>query len=246
MKFTGIALLSVLVALSADPAIALESGSKPAGTLIDFRVDIRRNVANDLGHALAYAEMNGADPSDVARKVKAAIAEGLAIAKGFPGITVKSGNTQTFPIYGKNGRTIESWRMRSEILIESRDAAALSVAVGKLQGVLAIGSLRFSPAPETRRQAEDDAALEAVDAFRAKAERIATTLKKNYRIRRMNLTGHTPPPFGRPIPMMRASAMAEDSAAPMPVESGDSEITASVSGQIELVEDGKQDVLLKP
>jgi predicted secreted protein len=225
-------LIASLWMLAALPAAAAEPPAKPAGTLVDFRVDTQKSVANDLGRATAYVETSGADPAEVARKVKAAIAEGLATAKAQPGIVVKSGATHTYPVYGKGGRNIENWRMRSELLLESRDAAALSTAVGKLQGTLAVGSIHFAPAPETRRATEEAATLEAIDAFRTKAERIAGALQKPYRIRQMSVSGgHGQPPQ----PLYRAAAMAAE-AAPMPVEAGESTVTVNVAGQIELTD----------
>lgn len=226
---------------AALPALAADT-AKPTGTLIDFRVEVQRPVANDLGRASAYAELTGADPADVARRVKALIADGLATAKAQPGVTVKSGGTHTWPLYtngAKGGRTIESWRMRSELLLESRDAAALSAAVGKLQsGQLAIGGIGFSPAPETRRQAEDDATLEAIGSFNAKAARIAESLKKPYRIRQLSVNGAGN--FPQPYPVVRGVAMMAAEAAPMPsvmpTEAGESNITVNVSGQIELLD----------
>jgi predicted secreted protein len=223
----------LLLAFVTLPVFAAEP-AKPTGALVDFRVDVQKSVANDLGRASAYVEMTGSDPADVARKVKAVIADGLATAKAQPGITVKSGGTHTYPIYSKTGRVIESWRMRSELLLESRDAAALSAAVGKLQGgSLAIGGINFSPAPETRRKADDDATIEAIDAFNAKAERIAATLKKPYRIRQMSVNGSGN--FPQPYPVARAAVMSAE-AAPMPVEAGESNVTVNVSGQIELLD----------
>ena len=230
-------LVLALSAFIALPVVAAEPAKplKAEGTLIDFRVDIQRAVANDLGRASAYVEMTGTDPAEVARKVKAVIADGLAIAKAQPGITVKSGNTHTFPIYSKGGRNIENWRMRSELLLESRDAAALSAALGKLQGsALAIGNMGFAPAPETRRKADDDATIEAIEAFNTKAARIAATLKKPYRIRL--LTVNSGGSFPQPYPMARGAAMMAAEAAPMPVEAGESNVTVNVSGQIELID----------
>lgn len=227
---TPVLLLAALFALPL--AHAATPAEKRDGTLIDFRVEVQRSVANDLGRATAYVEMTGSEPADVARKVKATLADGLATAKAQPGVTVRSGNTYTTPIYAKGNRSIESWRMRSELLLESRDAAALSAVVGKLQGTLAVGNLNFSPAPETRRAAEESATLEAIEAFRAKAERIATTLQKPYRIRQMsvNAGGHYP----QPIMAMRSAAAAE--ATPMPVEAGESNLSVNVAGQIELID----------
>ena len=217
-------LLAALAAHAQAPA-------KPAGTLIDFRVDVQRSVPNDLGRAIAYAEVSGADAADVARRVNAAIAGGLATAKAQAGVTVKTGNSQTWPIYAKGGRTIEGWRMRSEIVLESRDAAALSTLLGKLQAQLAVSQLGFVPAPETRRAAEDEAALEAIAGFQSKAARYAATLKKPYRIRSMNIGGGS----HVPQPMFRGAMMAAE-AAPMPVEAGESNVTVSINGQIELGE----------
>ncbi len=207
---------------------------KPTGTLIDFRVDMQKSVANDLGRATAYSEISGSDAAEVARKVKAAIADGLVTAKAQAGVTVKSGNTHTYPVYSKTGRTIESWRMRSEIILESRDAAALSTAVGKLQGALAVSNINYSPAAETRRKAEDEATLEAIDAFRSKAERIAASMKKPYRIRQMSVNGSNQYP--QPYPVTRGAMLMAAESAPMPVEAGESNITVNVSGQIELAE----------
>lgn len=225
--------LIVLAACIALPCLAAEP-TKSAGTLIDFRVDVQKPVANDLGRASAYAELTGADPADVARKVKTAIADGLAMAKAQPGVTVKSGGTHTWPVYAKGGRTIEGWRMRSELLLESRDAGALSTAVGKLQGTLAVGNIAFAPAPDTRRQAEDEATLEAIEAFNAKAARIAATLKKPYRIRQLSVNGAGN--FPQPYPLARGAALMAAEAAPMPVEAGESNVTVNVNGQIELLD----------
>jgi len=152
--------IAAAVLFAALPAAAQTPPPKPAGTLIDFRVDVQRSVGNDLGRATAFAELTGADAADVARRVNAAIAGGLATAKAQPGVTVKTGNSHTYPVYSKGGRTIESWRTRSEIVLESRDAAALSALLGKLQSSqLAVSQVGFVPAPETRRAAEDEAAL---------------------------------------------------------------------------------------
>lgn len=225
--------LLVLLTILVFPALAAGT-AKSTGTLVDFRVEVHKSLPNDLGNAIAYVEMNGADPAEVAGRVKAAIAEGLALAKAQPGITVKSGNTHTWPIHAKSGRSIESWRMRSELLLESRDAAALSTAVGTLQATLAIGGIQFMPAPDTRRKAENDAALEAIAAFRAQAARIAATLKKPYRIRQMSVNGGGHAPMPRPL--ARATAMMAAEAAPMPVEAGESTLTVAVSGKIELLD----------
>jgi predicted secreted protein len=223
--------LVLAASLATLPALG-QAPAKPAGTLIDFHVDVQRSVSNDLGRATAYAEISGTDAADVARRVSAAIAAGLATAKAQAGVSARTGNSHTYPIYSKGGRTIESWRMRSELVLESRDAAALSALLGKLQTQLAVSHVGFVPAPETRRAAEDEAALEAIGTFQAKAARYAAALKKPYRIRSMTIGGAGAMP---PQPLYRAAMMAAE-AAPMPVEAGESTLTVTINGQIELTD----------
>ncbi len=220
--------LNVAAAESA-PGSAL--GNAPAGAVIDFQAQAQRSAPNDLGNASMYVEANGVQPAELARRVNQTIAAALAAAKAHPDVKVKSGGVHTYPSYGKVSRVIESWRMRSELLLESRDAAALSEAIGKLQGSLVVGSINFSPAPETRRKVEDDTTLDALAIFQEKAARYATALKKSYRLRSMSISSQG---AVSPAPTFRAMAMASDSVA-MPAEAGDSQIVVIVSGQIELL-----------
>lgn len=210
------------------PAAVVAGEDAAAGTLVDFRVEVQRKVPNDLGRAVLYVELSGPDSGDVARRVKARLAEGLALAKAQRGVAVHSGGTQTWPVYAKSGGAIEAWRMRSEIVLESAEAAALSAAVGQLQKTMAVARIGFQPAPETRRAAEDAAELEAIQRFRDKAERVAAAFRQSYRIRRMTLSAAGGQP---PMPMLR---MASAEGAAMPLEAGDSMVMVAVDGQIEL------------
>lgn len=222
-----------LIVVSTAVGAQAPSPPKAAGTLIDFRAEAQKAVPNDLGRAVAYIEATAADPAELSRRVNANIAAALATAKAHAGVRVRTGSSHTYPVYAKGSRSIESWRMRSELMLESRDAAALSALLGSLQSRLAIGQLDFMPSPETRRAAEDEAALEAIAAFQTKAARYAAALKKPYRIRSMSVgSGGTVPPR----PLYRGAMMAADAAAPMPVEAGESNVTVTVTGQIELAD----------
>ncbi len=216
--------------------LPLASGAEPITkaqvTIVDLSAEANRNAPNDLARATAYFEAQDANAAELAKRVNRSIAAGLETARAYASVKAKSGNTSTWPVYGKNARTIEAWRMRSEIQFETRDMAALSELLGKLQTTLAIGQITLLPAPETRKKAEDEATLDAIAAFQARAALIAKAVGKTHRVRQMSInTGG-----GRPVyPMARAApmAMAAD-AAPMPVEAGDSTVTVTVTGQIEL------------
>lgn len=203
-----------------------------AGTTVDLAASASRPAANDLAQATVFAEASGAAPGELAQKVNGLIADGLRTAKAYKGIKVQSGGTHTYPVYGKTGR-IDSWRMRSDLALESGDAAALSELLGKLQASLGVGNVQFLPAPETRKKAEDEAMLDAIAAFKARAKLAAEALGKPWRIKQLsiNSSGGRPPVY----PMLRAAAMAAE-AVPMSLEGGESNVVVNVSGQIELAD----------
>ena len=222
--------MAIIFSLAASACFAAEE-AKPKGTLIDFSVEASRPAMNDMARASVYAEASGANPAELAKRVNSTIDTALKTAKIFPGIKTQSSGVRTYPSYGKDGR-ITGWRMRSELDLESLDMTALSELLGRLQETLAVGQLSLLPSPETRKKAEDEATLEALAAFQAKAKLIADALKKTYCIRQMNV-GSGGRPMERPM-MMRAARMDAAEAAPAPIEAGESKVSVTISGQIEL------------
>lgn len=223
---TSLALPFLVLAASihaAEPAA-------PQGTLVELSAEAGRQAPNDLARATVFAEASDANAAELAKRINATIAAALQTAKAHPGVRARSGTTQTYPNYGKAGTRIENWRMRSEILLETRDVAALSELLGKLQANLGVGNIALSPAPETRARVEEQATLDAIAAFQARAKLIAGALGAPFRIRQIAVQGAGRPPVG---PIMRSAMMAEAAA---PIEAGESTVNVSVSGQIELIE----------
>lgn len=206
-----------------------------AGPLVELSADASRPAANDLLRASVYGEASGSNPADLARKINQDIAEALKLIRNYPSVSVKTGQQSTYPVYGQNQK-VENWRIRSELLLESKDQAAVSELLGKLQAMrLALGQLTQLPSPATRKVAEDEATRDAIRAFRARAELIAEQFgKKPYKIKQFNVQqqGSHPPP----MPMFRATKSMMSEAAPMPIEAGESLVTTSISGQIELAD----------
>lgn len=203
-----------------------------APTIVDLSADASRPAPNDLARATVFAEATGTAPGELAARVNGLVAEGLATAKAYPAVRVQSGGTHTYPIYAPKGGRIESWRMRSELAVESADMAALSELLGRLQATLGVAQIVLLPSPETTRKAEDAAIGDALAAFRGRARLVADLLGKPYRIKQLSINTSGRGPV---MPMVRAYARAAE-AAPMPVEAGESQVGVSVSGQIEIGE----------
>lgn len=221
----------LLLMLLATPAPAASS-NEAMTTTIDLSVEAARPAANDLARASVFAEASGATPSELANRVNSLISDALKTARKYANVNTRSGATHTYPIYAK-GNKIEAWRMRSELALESRDSAALSELLGKLQTTLGVANLMMLPSPETRKQAESEAIVDAIAAFKARARTVADALGKNYRIRQLSINsgGRLPGP-----PMLRSAALAQAESAPMPIEAGETQIQATIAGQIELTE----------
>lgn len=222
--------MAIIVCVTASTGLAAED-AKPKGTLIDLSAEASRSAPNDLARTTVYAEVSGTNPAELAKQVNSTIDTALQTAKAFSKVKTRSSGTHTYPTYGKEGR-ISGWRMRSELLLESRDMTALSELLGRLQETLAVSQLVLQPSPETRKKAEEEAMLEALAAFQAKASLIAGALKKSYCIRQMNIGNAGQPPV-MPM-MMRSARMDAAEAAPAPIEAGESMVSVTISGQIEL------------
>lgn len=232
-------LLAVLLAaalhLPAGAALATSAANaeRDEGRTVEFAVEATRAAPNDQAVATLYVEQSGADAAALASRVNRAIAAALDTARGYTDIKVQSGSTSTWPVYDKNGSKIEAWRMRSEIRLETRNVAALSELIGKLQGSLAVSQLNMQPSAETRRKATDEATVDAIRAFEQRAALISSSLGKRYRLRHINISdsGGRPPVYAR---MRAAPVMAE--AASAPLEGGESEIGVTINGRIELID----------
>lgn len=210
------------------------AAASQAGAVIDLSAEASHPAANDMVRASVYSEASGSNPADLARQVNGNIGEALKLIREKKGVTVKSGNQSTYPIYTQS-RKIDGWRMRSELLIESKDFGAVSELLGRLQQMrLAVGDIAQMPSPETRRQAEDAAMRDAIRAFQNRAAVVAEQLGKDWKIKQMHINQGG----GTPVPILRGAraAMMAAEATPAPIEAGESTITTNVSGQIELAD----------
>lgn len=213
---------------------SLAATAAQAGALVDLAAEASRPAANDMVRASVYSEVTGKNPAELAQRVNADIAEALKLIRTKSGVSVKSGQNSTYPLYNQ-GQKIDGWRMRSELVLESKDQGSVSELLGKLQQMrLAVGDVSMLPSPETRRKVEDEATREAIRAFQNRAAVIAEQLGKGWKIKQLNVQQGGQ----MPMPMMRAArgVMMAAEAAPAPLEAGESLVTTNVSGQIELAD----------
>ena len=202
---------------------------------MELQAEAQREVPNDTLNAGLYAELNDASPAALSNAINKAANEALRVAKDYKSVRVRSGNNQTYPVYTK-GNVLQGWRGRAEIRLESKDFEAASSLIGKLQSGMQLANLSFSVSAEARRQAEDELIVEAIGAFRARAQIVRGALAgRSYKIQRLNLnSGYSGPPPRFAAARMMAAAAPE--VAPPNLESGVSLVTVTAAGAIEVLD----------
>ena len=225
--FLAVSLLLAGAAFAADPA--------PRYNTVELQAEAQRELANDTVTASLYVELNDANPAALAAAVNKAANEALRVAREYPGVRVRSGNNQTYPVYAK-GNVLQGWRARAEIRLESKDFQAASQLIGKLQAGMQLGNTAFSVSPEARRQAENELIAEAIAAFKARADIVRGALGgRSYKIQHLNVnTGYSAPPPR--FAVARAMAAGAPEVAAPAFEGGVSMVTVTVSGAIEVLD----------
>lgn len=223
--------LAVLMPL-ATPALAAEP-RQPRYNVVELRADAQREVQNDLLNAVLYVEMNDASPAALSGAINKSVGQALRAAKDFPAVKARSGSNQVYPVYSKDN-TLQGWRGRAEIRIESRDFEAASALIGRLQASMQLASLNFSVAPDSRKAVEDELMVEAIKAFKARAEVVKGALGgRDYRIVRISVAGG----YNGPQPRFAAARAASSPEVSAPsFEAGTSQITVTANGAVEVVD----------
>jgi predicted secreted protein len=195
-------------------------------------VESAREVENDWANAVIGVTHEDTDPAKLADRINRDVQWGLDLAKAERAVQVRTGGYRTRPISDPKQNKLRRWRGGQDLVIEGRDAKALSSLLGRLQEKLQLQSLAFSVSPERRREVEGEIIDEALAAFRARADRVRAKLgARSYELVNLQIgTGSSRPP---PMPMRAMGVMAEAATAPA-LEGGTSKVTAHIQATIEL------------
>ena len=214
-------LLVLAQAIQAGPTLALDAQA-------------RATVSNDELVVVLALEREGPQPGPANDTVLRGLESALAEARAVNGVKARLGSVSTQPIYAREGRT-QGWRVRGEILLESTRTAVLAQLAGRLGERLQLSMVQYRLSSERRLAEERRLVGEAAKAFRARASEAATAFGfAGYDIKSLTLNTSESAGSPRPLVMAMARGMAEVSSAPVPTDSGESEVVVGVSGSVEL------------
>lgn len=226
-------LLGTAAIASASASAQTVTMPQPSGVL-SLAAQAVTEVPTDVVQVTLAAEQEGAEPAAISSTLSSRTAAVLAQAKRVSGVEAQSGGFTIHPNTDRNGR-ISTWRGRSEVILKSRDFAAVSKLAGDLANQMQVQGIAFSLSREARHTAESKLADEAVAAFREKAQQTTKLFGYgSYTIREVsvNESGGVIPPMPR---MYAAKAMSSDAAVPVPVEGGKAQVTVSVNGSVQML-----------
>jgi len=221
--------ISLILGLTAaGPAVAADNA--PRYNQVHFQVERSQPVDNDRMRATLGITAEDDNAARLADTINRAMDWALKTAKARGKMEVRTGGYRTYPVYNKE--KIRRWRGSQEMILEGTDFAALGDLIGQLQERLQVTSIDFSVSPARRAAVEDELIVQALDAFKRRAELVRKNLAaKGYRIVDVSINSGG----GIPVPvMMRAASLESKSLAPPALEAGTSTLSVSVSGVIEL------------
>jgi predicted secreted protein len=204
-------------------------------TTLTLDATAKTEVANDEMLVVLAVERDGTDLSALNQTVLAALNSAIAEAKKSPGIKARTGSVTTNPNWNKDGKT-SGWKVRGEVILTSQQLPTLGNLIGQLGQKMQISDIQFRLSDQARAEAEKQLLKQVADLFKSKSKDATQALGfTQFNLKELNLSN------GYQVnvrPMMRAKGrsadMASMSSAPAPSESGESEVSITISGSIEL------------
>jgi predicted secreted protein len=230
----GIRLAAAALALAAGPALA--QVLPPPQNVLVLSAQATIEAPQDLLSITLAVTRDGSDAVAVQAQLRqvldAALTEARKAAR--PGqVDVRTGQFSLSPRYAPKGG-ISGWIGTAELVLEGRDMAAISQLAGRVQG-MTVARVAYALSREQREKLEVDAAAQAIQRFKARAEDYARQFGfAGFTLREVNVgqSEGMPPPV--PVYRRMAAAAAPAADESLPVEAGKANVTVSVSGSIQL------------
>ena len=224
------ALLCTFLAACSIVALADPIDLRPT---LQLEASASATAPEDVAHATLFVESENEDAVIAQKQVNRVLSAAIAKSKLLSSVDSKTGRAHTRPIYGKDGR-ITAWRVRGELVLESKAHAVLSQLVTKLVETMSVDSLGFSLSEESRNAIQQSLQAEAITTFKSKAQTAAKQFGySQYTLGKVQLIFNNAIPSPRPMAFM-AKSTAMEAASPISMESGKTMVIVSVSGTVHL------------
>ena len=205
------------------PALAQEA---PGATRLHLSETAAVTRAPDEVVATLRAEARGGTAQAAQAAVNTAMAAALERARAAPGVTAATGTYWTQRVENPRG-----WTASQTLSLRAAELPPLLDLTGQLQERgLAMDGFAFRLTRDAKRKAQEEAASQAIDALRARAEAVARQLGLRVeRLAEVRVDSAAEPP---PRPFARGVAMSAATAAPPVAQAEDIEVTSTVQAEV--------------
>ncbi|MEN2751081.1 SIMPL domain-containing protein [Psychrobacter sp. FBL11] len=217
---------------------AMMSGAHAEPTGYDqltFQTEVKEEIQNDEVRASMYKKAQATNAKALATTLNTTINNAMKIAKHYPSVTVSTGQQRTYPRYDKDNK-ITGWTGQATIDLKSTDFSATSQLIADLQETLVMENLNFGVSDDKKDALEQKLMTDASRAFQQQAKNLTRAWDASgYRVVNVNL--NTGSNYPRPMySSMSMRAEAADASVPnQNFESGNSTISVTANGTIELI-----------
>lgn len=201
---------------------------------LSFQTEVKEEVQNDEVRASMYKKAQATNAKALATTLNTSINNAMKIAKRYPSVTVSTGQQRTYPRYDKNDKII-GWTGQANIDLKSTDFAATSQLIADLQETLVMDNLNFGVSDDKKDALEQKLMTDASRSFQKQAKNLTRAWDaRGYRV--VNVSLNTGSNYPRPMySSMNMKAEAADASVPsQSFESGNSTISVTANGTIEL------------
>ena len=201
---------------------------------LTFQTEVKEEIQNDEVRASMYKKAQASDAKTLATTLNTSVNNAMKIAKRYPSVTVSTGQQRTYPRYDKNDKII-GWTGQASIDLKSTDFAATSQLIADLQQTLVMENLNFGVSDAKKDALEQKLMTEASRAFQQQAKNLTRAWDaRSYRVVTVNL--NTGSNYPRPMysAMNMKAESVSDSVPSQSFESGNSTISVTANGTIEL------------
>lgn len=198
--------------------------------IFHLNANAQREIPNDLMQVTLSVQHQDLSANKASNKVNKDMKWALQLLQNHKGIKFQTANYSTNPIYKKS--RIDAWSARQNLQLSSEDFDKLSDIIGRLQERLSVNQMNFTAKPSTRDRVQNELISEALKAYKNKAKIVQQSMSASaYDIIEISINPSHQQPVYRERMMM---SMAKAESAPVAVQSGNSNVSVTVSGRIQL------------
>lgn len=203
--------------------------------LVSFATSASRKVANDQINASLSKTVQNKSSAEAQNQIATTLNQAMAIARKYPQVQVTSGNQATYPQYDKNQKII-GWTGNAALNLKSTDTVVASKLIADLQAFMTMDNLDFTVSDAKRKEVEQALMADASRNFQQQAAALLPAWgAQSYQLVNVEFNqGNDYYPRARVMPMMAAAKM-ENTVADQDFQAGDTNITVTINGTVQLV-----------